>query len=133
MTRQQESIAAEEFVLRRIHKNHYDPRLPVAITPLAFRPTPEDVVGISVYREKYISPVQVAEAGRQPGQYYVARLPVQALAALNLTVVPDDEPAGPPGHAIIPELSTAAYQQNKQRSKDLQMALARLASQAIVH
>jgi hypothetical protein len=50
-----------------------------------------------------------------------------------LTVVPEPDPNGPPGHAIIPELSWSAYQANKRRLKQVQVEMAKLASAAIVH
>jgi hypothetical protein len=129
----QAPLAADEFILRRIHKNHCDVQLPRTIHFAAFRPSNEDTTGLSVYRARYISPAQVAAAGRKPGEYYVARLPLQALYDLNLTVVPDEKAGGPPGHAVIPELSLAAYERDKKRCKDVLMELARLAGQAIVH
>jgi len=58
---------------------------------------------------------------------------VRALHALNLTVVADDQPDGPPGHALIPELTLSAYERNKEALKAVLVELARLASQDIVH
>jgi hypothetical protein len=51
--------------------------------------------------------------GIEPGlrnHYYVAQIAVQDLLRLGLTVVPDPNPEGPLGRAIIPELSWQAYQ-----------------------
>ena len=65
--------------------------------------------------------------------YYVARIVVKDLHRLGLTVAPEPDPNGPVGHAIIPELSWQAYQADKQRLKQVQVELAKLASTAIVH
>src|SRR5437016_4203301 len=57
--------------------------------------------------------------------YYVARIAVQDLHRLGLTVVPEPRPDGPPGHAIIPGLSWQAYQADKRRLKQVQVELAK--------
>jgi len=126
------AIGPEEFILRRIHKSHADPNQPLAILPVGFRPTKEDLAGLSVYRRAMVSPAEVDRAGRKPGEYYVAALSVKTLSNLNLTVIPDEQEGSPPGHALIPELCFSAYQENKDRLKDVQIELARLASQAIL-
>ena len=130
---QQEPVNPEEFILRRIHRNYYDAKQPIPVLPAAFRPTHDDVAGLSVFREKHISAAAVASAGRSPGAYHVVRLSVQALNALGLTVAPDDEPGSPPGHALIVELGLSAYRRDKARLKSVLMELARLSSQAVVH
>ena len=43
------------------------------------------------------------------------------------------DPQGPAGHAVIPELSWPAYQADKQRLKQVQLELAKLASAGIVY
>jgi hypothetical protein len=125
-------VPDEEFVLRRIHKNHVDPGPPVVIGLAAFRPTPEDSAGLSVYREKHVSPADVDSSARKPGEYYVARLSVRQLRQLRLNVIEDEQPQGPAGHALIPELSLSTYQQDKPKSRELQVRLAELAGQDIV-
>jgi hypothetical protein len=52
---------------------------------------------------------------------------------LGLTVEPDPVPGGPPGHAVIPQLSWQAYQSQKQHWKPILVELAKLASSDIVH
>jgi hypothetical protein len=125
-------VPDEEFVLRRIHKNHVDPGPPLAVGLAAFRPTRDDTEGLSVYRVKHVSPADVDASGRKPGEYYVARLSVHRLRRLALSVIEDEQPHGPAGHALIPELSLSAYLQDKQKSRELQMRLAELAGQDIV-
>jgi hypothetical protein len=89
-----------------------------------FRPTPEDTAGLSVYREKLVSPAQVAAGGRKPGAYNVARLRVGSLHQLGLSVVVDEQVEGPAGHALIPELSVDACRRNKMQLRAVQVRLA---------
>ncbi len=126
-------ITADEIVLRRIHQNHCARDGPQLILPAAFRPTGDDVEGLSVFRASLVLAAQVAAAGRKPGEYFVAALSVGALLQLGLTVVADDQPGDLPGHALIPELSGPAYQQGKKSLKLIVAELARIASQHIVH
>jgi hypothetical protein len=126
-------VGEDEFVLRRIHRNHCSRDLPRIIHFATFRPSREDTRGLSVFREQYVSAAQVAASGRKPGEYFVARLSVKELSELGLTVVPDADASGLPGHAVIPELACAEYEQDKPRLKDVLLELSRLASQAIVH
>ncbi len=128
-------IYANEFVYRRIHRTYYQAGLPLPVQPAAFRPSQRDTTGLSVFREFFVRPVDTlasVEASKR-NDYYVARLAVQDLHRLGLTVVPEPDPSGPLGHAVIPELSWQAYQADKQRLKVLQVELAKLASAEIVH
>jgi hypothetical protein len=132
MDQEASPVSDEEFILRRIHKNHVDPGPPIAISPAAFRPTPEDTAGLSVYREKHVSPADIDASGRKPGEYYVGRLSVRQLRNSGLSVIEDEQPQGPAGHALIPELSLSAYQQDKLNGRERQMRLAELAGRDIV-
>lgn len=132
MSQEQDPVASTEYVLRRIHKSHFKDTLRTPILRLAFQPGKADSDGLSVYRELFVSAAEVAGMGRTPGAYYVARLAVAAIQALNLSVIADPQ-SGFPGHALIPELNLPAYQQDKPRLDPLQVELARLASLDIVH
>jgi hypothetical protein len=128
-------VDASEFVYRRIPRNHYQAGLPIPIQRAAFCPNPHDTTGLSVFRAAFVQPADILtniDASKR-NNYYVARIAVQDLHRLALTVEPDPDPDGPPGHAIIPELSYRAYQADKQRLKQVQLELAKLASAAIVH
>ena len=129
MSEDQLPVELMEIVLRRIHKDYFDGTLRIPVRPAAFKPTESDQDGLSVYRERFVSPSEVAASGRTPGAYYVVRLAVRDLQRLNLSVVPTPGPLI--GHAVMPELNRAFYQSEKQRSKDLQLELCRLASRAI--
>lgn len=125
-------VSYNEFILRRIHKNHVDPGPPPTIMFLGFRPTIEDKDGLSVYREGRINAADVAAAGRKRGEYYIARLSVAAIEALGLTVISDEPPGAVTGHALIPELSLENCQREKTRWREVQLRLAELASRNIV-
>jgi hypothetical protein len=43
-------VAAADFVLRRIHRNHVNAGPPPVVGFTGFRPTVEDTTGLSVYR-----------------------------------------------------------------------------------
>src|SRR5438128_4306885 len=114
-----EPVDETEFVYRRIHPNFYNPALRVAVLPEAFRPSRNDTTGLSVLRARFAQPRDTL-ANRDPAKvrgHYVARLPVREMQELGLTVEPDPMPGGPPGHAIIPQLSWQAYQAQKQHWK----------------
>jgi hypothetical protein len=132
MSQECELLEPDEFVFRRIHKNHVSPGTPPIVGFAAFRPTTEDTAGLSVYEEKLISAAAVAAAGRKPGEYYVARLLVSDLHQLGLTVRKDEQPNGPVGHALIPELSLDACRIDKARWRAIQVLLAEIAGKGIV-
>ena len=123
-------VDQNEFLYRRIPHAFFRPTLPVLFLIAAFRPTTNDTTGLSVFRAAFLRPedtlANVPPARRN--DYYVASLAVSDLRALGLTVVPEPDPQGPPGHAVIPELSWAAYQADKNRLKVVLVELARLAS-----
>jgi hypothetical protein len=130
-----EPVEESEFIYRRIHVTYYDAALSVSVQPEAFRPTRSDLTGISVFRARFATPVD-ALTNVDPAKvqnYFVARLLVGDLHRLNLTVRSDPIASGPAGHAVIPELRWQAYQSDKQRLKQIQFELAKLASADIVH
>jgi len=132
---ERQPVDASEFVYRRIPRMYYQAGLPVLFRVIAFRPTSNDDTGLSVFRAGFVAPADTLanlEAGKQK-EYYVVRLAVQDLLKLGLTVVPEPDPDGPPGHAVIPELNWPAYQAEKARLKGVQLELAKLASADIVH
>jgi hypothetical protein len=101
----------------------------------AFRPNPNDTTGLSVFRADFVQPPDTL-ANLDPAKaktYYVVRLAVRDLRQLGLTVVPEPVSGGPPGHAVIPDLSWSAYQAQRSHCKSILVELARLASADIVH
>jgi hypothetical protein len=130
-----QAVDASELVYRRIPRIYYQAGLPIPIHPAAFRPNQSDATGLSVFRAAFVPSADILaniEAAKR-NNYHVARIAVQDLHRLGLTVIPEPDPNGPLGHAIIPELSWQAYQADKQRLKQVQVELAKLASAAIVH
>lgn len=128
-------VDESEFVYRRIPRNFYQASLPIPIQRVAFCPNQNDTTGLSVFRAAFVQPADTLaniDASKR-NDYYVAKLAVQDLQRLGLTVAPEPDPNGPLGHAVIPEMSWQAYQAEKQRLKAIQVELAKLASAAIVH
>lgn len=128
-------VDASEFVYRRIHRSFLDPALELRVQPAAFRPNENDRTGLSVFRARFVQPAgtlaNVLESKR--AEYVIARIAVEQLTRLGLTVIPEPDLTGPPGHAIIPELAWDAYNADKKRLKDIQHELALLASRDIVY
>jgi hypothetical protein len=128
-------VGADEFVYRRIHRTFFDSSVQVPIQFPAFRPNQNDTTGISLFRAGFLQPADTL-ADIDPskaGDYYVVRLAVSDLRRLGLTVVPEPLSGGPPGHAVIQELTWATYQGRKQYCKPILVELAKLASADIVH
>lgn len=118
-----ESISDGEFLYRRIpvSQNWYNPELQEGRTsPLAFKPTPRDETGLSVYRAKYKSPQEVAATSRG-SKYYVAKLSARDLRQSGMIVQACPLP-GDPAHSQIIDLT---YENRKSdRSKELMLHLA---------
>jgi hypothetical protein len=128
------TVLDDEWVLRRVHKNHFKPQKPTPIERVAFQPSDEDVEGLSVFRAAFVTPSQIVAASRGGNNYYVAKLAVSDLVKFSppLTVKPDSDADQPPGHAVVPELNATRLKSDKYPSKELQRDLAKLASKHIV-
>jgi len=112
-------LAPQDFVLRRVHRNHFKPHLPTPIERLAFCPNPQDTTGISVYAEKLVSAEMLVK--KDPRLYHVARLSVQVLKDLRLTLrQEEDEVDHLPGHYVIPQLAYGEYRRDEKGSKEVQ-------------
>jgi hypothetical protein len=136
MPSETDPVSDDEFVYRRVLKNWYDEYAPNPedrVNRLAFRPTPEDVDGLSIYRAQFLDPEQLDRDGSgMHGRYYVACIPVRSLRALGLSVHPS--PNKPlPGHCLVPEVNAGLRGEAKRRSKEVQLELARLAGKNIVY
>lgn len=130
MVTEHDNVLPDEYVLRRVLIQadciNLDLRKPVQET--AFRPTNQDVNGISVYRELFTTPEAVAREGRSPKGYYVLRIPVNEILALGLTVVENPDENQLPGHCLIPEVNVKkrGNRDAKRELKVLQQSLADL-------
>ena len=132
---EREPVEDSEFVYRRIHETFFDSSLPIPVRRAAFKPNQHDTVGISVFRSRFLRAVDTL-ANIDPvkaGKYLVAQLSVSELRRLGLTIVPDPVPGGPPGHAVLPELSWDNYHARQEPWKVILAELAKLASAGIVY
>lgn len=127
-----DALRADEYVLRRV---------PLATTPAqppftqaAFRATPRDNDGLSLFRERFTTAYEVAEKVGRPFECHVVRLRVEFIleieeCGIRLSLKPD--PAAPPiprGHCLVPEISTIQKAKNKAAYRELSRALADLAN-----
>ncbi len=130
---QNPSISPDEWILRRIHINHYDPHRPIPIDAASFRPSPQDQDGLSFFRERLISAEQVARSARQPAEnYIVARYRAGDLFDLGLTLTPTNDSDDPPGHVVVIELGNSGYNENKRLCKERHKRLAELGSRDVI-
>ena len=124
-------VLPDEFVLRRIHKNNFDPSLSPSVKRPAFEPNRKDDDGLSVHRELFISAEKLAWCGRDPGSYYIVRLSVKELASdqYGVVVIACSDMDQPPGHSVIPSLSA----KDAKKTKPLQKKLANMADGLIIY
>lgn len=123
MTTQHDSIQPSEYVLRRVlnQASVIDTDLPQPVQRIAFRPTDEDLDGISVFRALFTTAEEVA-AGKSAHGYYVVRIPVNEILDLGLTVVPDPQVDTLEGHSLIPELTSHTRKTEFSKKKQQQLA-----------
>ena len=135
MYNQNDPVTEEELVLRRIPNlsNFIDFNLAIPISRCAFQPSKNDIDGLSVFRELFITASELAASGQNPAGYYVARIKVVDVNILNLSVIPDPQEDQPLGHALIPELNTNFNKKNKRRAKEIQHYLSQIASLDIAY
>ncbi|MBX9790967.1 MAG: hypothetical protein K2Y37_18770 [Pirellulales bacterium] len=109
----EKAIQDEEIILRRISlkSGWYLPSAD-SVNPAAFRPTDQDVSGLSLAREILESSENLAARGWIGCDYYVARIPVASLAAQGIQVVARPLP-GFEGHAEAPQLTAASRRNDK--------------------
>ncbi len=102
-----EAVSPEETILRRVLESNMEGARRDRISPRAFKPRPDkDRDGLSFFREKYHDPTGIACAPPSFVRPRVARLHVEALSELQLSVRPDPfEPNGV-GHCLMPELNS---------------------------
>jgi len=127
VTNQDDEIGTDEYVYRRVlnKQDIIDLSLRSPLQRSAFRPTNNDVDGISVFREKFTSPEALISAGQSPLGYHVVRLPVKEILEAGLTIITDPQDNQLPGHALIPDITIQEYDnpQGKNLSKIKQKKL----------
>ncbi len=103
-----------------------------AINPNAFEPAKDDVDGISLFREDFVSKEDLARMNTHSKGVHVARVIASECISLSLSLNPEPDPDGPPGHTVIPEMPfVKTGPQNKtqrQNIKDFAQKLAQIAS-----
>ncbi len=128
------TIERNEIILRRILKIHYQPD--VIDSPFSvetFRPSSADDDGLSFFREKFITPFELASSGNKPAHdYVVAKFLAGDLFNLGLSLKITYEEDDLPGHVVIPELSKSNYKRNRIFCKEIHATLAKLAQLNVV-
>lgn len=120
-------VHGSEWVLRRIPDVqppwcNPEQERPVAVG--AFTPNSGDADGISLYREIFVKPEEVAAAARKSRACFVVRLRAKDVRKLGLSLAPRlDEDL--PGHVVVPELY---YGMPRPRKTELRARLAELVS-----
>jgi hypothetical protein len=108
VTTENDNVSGDEYILRRIPNlpGWVDTNQSRPVSTNAFRATGNDTLGISVFRERFTTPQEVATFNVKPDGYFVVRILASELFGLGLTLKPDPLPPGkgPRGHALIPGL-----------------------------
>jgi len=103
-----------------------------AINPSAFEPGKHDADGISLFREDFVTKEYLAKVNQHPRGVRVARLVASQCEMLNLSFRPSPDPAGPPGHTVVPEMPylqrSPETKSRIQQIKDLSQQLAQIAT-----
>ncbi len=138
MKAETEPVSPDEWLLRLVWEDRFTEKVPV-ISPRTFRPKDgdhPDIDGLSLFREACVTDpadVLAVVAEDKRARYGIVRVPVSALDGLKLTVAAS--PIGTvPGHVVIPELNSIAFQDKAKKAffVSTQLALAQLASGNIV-
>ncbi len=103
-----------------------------AINPNAFEPAQDDVDGISLFREDFITSEDLASISTHHNGVRVARVIAKECTDLHLSLNPDPDDSQPPGHTVIPEMPFVRKgphnKAQRQNIKDLAQKLAQVAS-----
>lgn len=126
-------VLPAERVFRRILKAYYDASLAQPIQRVSFVPNKSDDDGLSLFREAFTSAAEVAAKGPNAKGYVVARLLVQDIVGLGLSVVPAPDETQPRGHCLIPELTIEFHKTGKNKAKELEQSLAELAGRDVIY
>jgi hypothetical protein len=107
------------------------------VSSLAFEPRSDDVDGISLFREDFVTKEQLARLSGHPHGVRVARVTVKECGSLHLSVNPSPDADEPPGHVVIPEMpflqKAPQNKAQKQKIKALAQELALIAGQKKVY
>ena len=128
---QSHPLSPDEYILRRVPVSPGNKLVNLDLSPplnrVAFRPNEKDILGISVFRELFVTPLRIAKKARKgPNSCYVVRLRVSDVRAAGFNAIPDPQADQLPGHTLIPEINFTSLQNDKEQSKVLQLKLANL-------
>jgi hypothetical protein len=123
-----EDLLDDEYVLRAVHEDYFDPESGLGVSRQAFVPRKNDLDGISVYRRSDCTPEELAASLEQ--RNYIFAIRVEAVRALGLSVIPDESEPGLGGHCLIPQLSFGAMKEDRKLVRNLTYKLALLLDSA---
>jgi hypothetical protein len=108
-----------------------------AINPSAFEPAKDDVDGISLFREDFVTKENLASVSTHLNGVRVARVKAMVCTRLQLSLNPAPDSDGPPGHTVIPEMpfvkKTPQTKAQVQKIRDFAQSLAQIASKNEVY
>ncbi len=119
---EEDAIDDEEVLLRRIptRPDFMNPAAGSRPSRMAFRPREDDQTGLSVFRERYISAVDLCR-NSEGKRFYVARFLARDIRAVGMDVRPRRN--GPkPGHAEIISLTFENRKDDKSETWQIFMA-----------
>jgi hypothetical protein len=107
------------------------------IDPSAFQPAKDDVDGISLFREDFVTQEDLASRSTHPKGVRVVRVRAKECISLHLSLNPTPDPDASPGHMVIPEMlfvkRSAETKIQAQNIKDLAQKLAQIATKNEVY
>ena len=134
MTPDFEPVAPDEFLIRCVWHDYYDPAVPVPVLARAFLPRKDETDGISVFRLACVSTAEdvlaVFAADKRDG-YALALLPFAVLIGMGLTVTPASI-STVAGHAVIQEMNVDRCKADKKWCDGIRQQLAVLASMNVI-
>jgi hypothetical protein len=128
-------VFPNEVLLRTVPNSpgFYTPSIPNwTINPNAFEPAKDDLDGISLFREDFVTPKNLASITKHVNGVRVARVTAKECTGLQLSLKPDPDISQPRGHVLVPEMAFIKKgPQNKsqrEKIKDLAQELAQKAT-----
>jgi hypothetical protein len=119
-------VKDDENLLRLVIKDWYKPKGEACFGRIAFQPNNQDTDGISLYRERFVSPAKVAASRpKRKGAFYVVQLKAGELRARGLTLRPVIGEL--PGHVVIPQLKWSVLKENRNWVEEEALELVKLA------
>jgi hypothetical protein len=102
------------------------------VNALAFQPLNDDIDGISLFREDFVTKEHLASVNPYPSGVRVARIIAREFVRLNLSLLPSPDYNGPPGHTVVPEMRHLEKKPEtkipKQKIKDCMQKLAQIST-----